>query len=694
MSRRLTGLLALLMVSLFFFACGPGTGSHGLKAWYVDSLIKIFPGDAVGTSQLASAQFIAARNQHVNIQVALRSTQAFPALTARLEPPTDGRGHGIAASDASLRQVGYVVVGSHTPHAPADELVGTAPGWYPDALLPLPLDLKANRTHSLWVEIHVPARTPPGVYRGAVEIRSGRETLARLPFRLRVAAATVPQERSLKVTNWFSLPDAKSEQFYGVAAFSDGWWKLIGNVARVFAEHRQNVVFTPLMMLIKPKVAHGRLQYDFSNFDRWVETFHAAGAIGYIEGSHLLTRSYYSAPLGVPIFARQGSEVVTETLPPDSPQVKRFLAGFLTALNRHLESKGWKSIYFQHILDEPHGKEIPYYGKIAAEVRRYMPGVKTIDAMDAHQIPEIIRQDCDIWVPQLGRFDNTLNLLEQRIASGHPVWYYTCLFPQKRYVNRLMDFPLIKTRLLPWLDFRYGFTGFLHWGGNSWTPKPRLDTQPVINNNTQLLPSGDAFIYYPDRKRMTFDSSIRMETFLAGIEDYELLHQLETRQPSEAKTLATRAMASFTDYVRRAAAFRKIEGGTDQRSFKGPGRQHPEVMSGGQASRRVRPRFEFKPVFHFLFFQQVSQLRFQLRSFRPDVFSTTYPLRFSFVLGSFWPFFRQRPFVFNNFLASFVQKRILFFARRVRAAISLATIPQSSLAPARIRRPFAHSTSP
>jgi len=558
-SRSRVVCLFIATTSLLLSSCGPGTGSHGLKAWFVDSLVKVFPADGVGTSQIASAEFVAARNQHVDLQIALRSTQPFSAVSVRLEPPKDGSGHTIAGADASIRQVGYVVVGSHTPGSPPDERVGTAPGWYPDALLPLPLDLKANRTHSIWVEIHVPSNTPPGVYRGAVDMDANQQALAHLPFRLTVDAATVPEKRSLNVTNWFTLDDLKSQQFFGVPAFSDGWWKLVGNVARVFAAHRQNVVFTPLMELIQPKVAGGRLRYDFSNFDRWVETFQSAGAIGTIEGSHLLTRPYYTAPLGVEVFERQGNKVVTQTLPPDSPEVSRFLAGFLTALDKHLESKGWKSIYLQHVLDESHGKEIPYYGRIASLVRRYMPGVQTIDAIDARQIPEIVRRDCDIWVPQLGRFDNAVDLLEQRIKSGHPVWYYTCLYPQGRYINRLMDFPLIKTQLLPWLDFRYNFTGFLHWGGNDWTPRPMLDTQPVIDNNTELLPSGDAFIYYPDRRDMTFDSSIRMETFLAGIEDYELLHQLQTEHPAEASRLANRAIASFTDYVRDPVAFRKIE---------------------------------------------------------------------------------------------------------------------------------------
>jgi len=335
--------LLVITTSLLLSSCAPGTGSHGLKAWFVDSLVKVFPDDAVGANGLPSGDFMAGRNQHANIQVALRSVRAFSTLTARLEPLKDSSGHTIDVSNATLRQVGYVVVGSHTPKSPADELVGTAPGWYPDPLFALPLDIEANRTYSIWVEIHVPRDTYPGDYQGAIDIRAAQTALAHLSFRLRVETATVPEERTLNVTNWFTLDDQRTQQFFGVPAFSDRWWKLVGNVARVFAAHRQKVVITPLMILVQPKLAGRRLRYDFSNFDRWVETFQSAGAMKYIEGSHLLTRPYYTAPLGVEVFERKGKDVVTDTLPPDSPEVRRFLASFLTALNKHLEARAGRS---------------------------------------------------------------------------------------------------------------------------------------------------------------------------------------------------------------------------------------------------------------------------------------------------------------------------------------------------------------
>src|SRR2546426_6009984 len=48
-------------------------------------------------------------------------------------------------------------------------------------------------------------------------------------------------------------------------------------------------------------------------------------------------------------------------------------------------------------------------------------------------------------------------------------------------------------------------------------------SQPVIDNNTELLPPGDAFIVYPDREHRTIRSSIRFEAMRSGIEDYEML---------------------------------------------------------------------------------------------------------------------------------------------------------------------------
>jgi hypothetical protein len=549
---------ALLLVAVLFPAAIPARAAR-LKSWFADSLVKIFPSDTAPRHAPKHPEIWAARNGHASLQFVIRSAQPLSGVAAEIEALKGADGTALAG--VTVRPVGYVVVGSHSKDTPPDELVGEAPGWFPDPLLDFPVDVKANRAQSFWISVAVPKDASPGIYRGAVVVRDGSRALARGSFTVRVVAATVPDARTLKVTNWFNLSDKASRQFYNVPVFSPDWWTLVGNIARVMADHRQNVIITPLMNLISPSVKDGKLSYDFTNFDRWVEAFRQAGAMDYIEGGHVLGRGRegYTGALQVEIFQAADGEVQTLAVPADDPRAETFLAGFLSALNSHLEAKGWKGIYLQHILDEAHGKEPPEYARYAALVRRYLPGVQTMDAVDAEHMPDELRANCDVWVPQLGLFDDQMDLLNARMKSGHEVWFYTCLFPNKRYLNRLIDYPLLKVRLLHWLNFRYGFTGFLHWGWNYWSPEPMNDTQPVIDNNTELLPPGDAFIVYPDSAHKSVYSSIRLEAMREGIEDYELLRVLKEKNPAEADRLANQAIRSFTDYMRDVPGFRGIE---------------------------------------------------------------------------------------------------------------------------------------
>jgi hypothetical protein len=541
-----------LVISASTFAKQPAQ----INIWQVDSLTKVFPNDRP-RAQAIPADFWAARGQHLSVQFALRSSQELKDVSAEIILKN---AKGRVLDGVLVRQVGYVVVGSHTNDTPADELIGEAPGWYPDPLWNLPMDLGKNRTSSLWATVVVPPDAGLGLYEGTLLVRVGKRAVARREFRVHVLAATVPSQRSLKVTNWFNVSDAAARQFYDAPQFSDAWWTLIENLGRVMADHRQNMILTPTMELVTPHLDNGAISYDFSNFDRWIETFRKVGVVGYIEGGHLLSRAgSYDAALTVPAFVIDNGKVVRQDLAPDDPRVEPSLTAFLSALNTHLTEKSWKSIYLQHILDEPHGAEPPQYARVAELVHRNLPGVLTMDAIDASEMRDELKNNCDIWVPQLGRFDSQMELIRDRIQSGHEVWFYTCLFPNKRYLNRLMDYPLLKVRLLHWLNFRYGFAGFLHWGWNYWTPEPVKDTQPVIDANTQLLPSGDAFIVYPDRAGKSVFSSIRLETMRDGIEDYELLMALRQSKPELAEWLSQQAIQSLTEYVRDPAAFRAVE---------------------------------------------------------------------------------------------------------------------------------------
>ncbi len=369
----------------------------------------------------------------------------------------------------------------------------------------------------------------------------------------------MPAQQTLKVTNWFFLDENLMRRHFRLTD-DEAYWRLLENLGRVMAEHRQNVILTPVLSLAGKTVEGGRIRYDFARFDRWVETFEKAGVIGTIEGGHLLGRaSGYQTSMVVPAYVVEQGRAVDRQLDPDDPRAEQFLNSFLGALYAHLKEKGWAGRYIQHIHDEPHDREAPIYNRYAGIIRRNLPGIPTIDAVSLQQDIGFFADVCDIWVPVLGSFDRQLAAIEEHVAKGGQGWFYTCIGPQGRHLNRFIDYPLLKVRLLHWFNYRHNLTGFLHWGGNHWGPRPFQNVQPVINDNHTLLPAGDAALVYPDRERHTVLSSLRLEAMREGIEDYELLTALAKRDPEKAKRLARTAIPHVSDYVRELTTFRALE---------------------------------------------------------------------------------------------------------------------------------------
>jgi hypothetical protein len=542
-------LASILLVALT--ALRPANSAE-LAIWPVDALVKVFPHDAAGTNRAPAQQWLVPRNGHASVQFAIRSTAPIKRLNVRATIGGDLR--------CSVRHVGFVPVSSNPPGTPADELLRLAPAFFPDPLFEdFPYQLPANRTDSIWITIYAPAGAKPGTYRGEAVFETEAGRVGAEAFQIRVAEAVVPERQTLKVTNWFNTSPQHLARYYQSTGEDERYWEVIANIGRVMAAHRQNVILTPVRSLATPRIEGDKLAYDFSRLDRWVETFDKAG-VSFIEGGHLLDRvSGYQTPLRVPSWIIENGQIVDRKLEPEDTRAEASLASFTSALHEHLKQRGWTKRYVQHIHDEPHGDERPHYNRFAKLIRRNLPGIPTLDAVSLDQDLAFFSEVSDIWVPVLGSFDKQMDKLREHAAKGGQAWFYTCIYPQGRHLNRFIDLPLVKTRLLHWLNFRYDFTGFLHWGGNYWSPEPFANVQPIINDGTTLLPAGDNAIVYPWPEKNSVISSIRLEAMREGIEDYELLIALSKTDPAAARKLATEAIPQVTDYVRDVSAFRRLQ---------------------------------------------------------------------------------------------------------------------------------------
>ena len=546
----------VLLVLLVLFAI-PALASDqpGFSAWIVDSLIKVFPDT---TSQPAGnyGTIYCARNGHTSVQIAFRSASE-QRVTLKVVSPRRKK----SSLSIKVYRVGYVEVKSHPKGTPPDELVRPELGEYPDPLYPLngEFALHPERTESVWIEVFAASSADPGFYEGSVEVRAGKKRIV-LPIRVEVVQASIPKQQKLWVTNWLWLDHDMLDKHYPlIKSHPDLYWSVIANIAATMAEYRQNVAFVPVRSLAKAQLVNGNIRYDFQEVDRWVEIFDKVGLARRIEGGHLSGRQGggYDARYVLPTDLVEDGKIVQKELPADDPRAEANLRQFLRQLREHLKQKGRLDRYFQHVHDEPHGSEMPIYKRFASIVREEMPGTPIIDAISLKEDVGAVQQTT-IWVPELSTFDDQLGTMQKHSEQGGQNWYYICLGPTGRYLNRFVDYPLLKVRLLPWLNFRYGLTGYLHWGGNFWTDDPIHDLQPNWGGDT-YLPAGDDAIVYPDAAHDGAFPSIRLAMMREGIEDYELLSMAAESKPKEARALVNAVIPGFTDYVRDVVTFRRYQ---------------------------------------------------------------------------------------------------------------------------------------
>ncbi len=222
----------------------------------------------------------------------------------------------------------------------------------------------------------------------------------------------------------------------------------------------------------------------------------------------------------------------------------------MPALVNHLKEKGWENIYMQHICDEPEPGNEKTYADIATYIKSIAPSLKFIDAVHSHGVNNTV----DIWVPQLDFYDSAYSFYKERQDAGNEIWFYTCLAPQGDYANRYIEIPLIKTRILHWINFRFGATGYLHWGWNFWAENSLEETAGIITEAGNIMPGGDAFITYPGNGKIL--SSIRLEAMRDGIVDYELLKMLNEKKPAVAKETCRQVVYDFAKYDVDIKSFR------------------------------------------------------------------------------------------------------------------------------------------
>ncbi len=428
---------------------------------------------------------------------------------------------------------------------PADYVTRLAPFRVYDALRPVGRAFRVGGSKTaLYVCFRIDEALPPQNYLGELSFEIGGQRAA-LSVRLEVFAAVVPQRETLALTNWFSLGNIADR--HGLEKNSEPFWAMVRRYGEAMRRARQtHFIVDPGLIEIRKSV-EGSYTFDFSRAERLIKLFLELG-FSRIEGGHVATRNGWEDPRFVLVYDR-GVEAT-------SPEGYAFLAQYLNAWRQFLADKGWLDIIVQHLADEPIEQSATDYRVLSGIVRKHMPGVPLVDAV----IDPGLDGALDIWVPTNRDFERHLADYERIRSDGDTLWFYTCWNPGGHYMNRFLDVPLLKTRLLHWGNYLYGLAGYLHWGFNYYFK----DQDPFETNNPMLapdvhskrVPAGDTHIVYPGEDGPWL--SMRLEAMRTGAEDYELLRIVDRADSALAEEIVRGCMTSFTEANTDPADFRRI----------------------------------------------------------------------------------------------------------------------------------------
>jgi len=516
-----------------------------VTATLIDPLEKVFPETVIPVEHFKEIDV--AIGEVASAQLVLRSIQNRDQVKLSIEVP------GLPKSVVSCAPVGYVRAERNYTEPAVDRLVSNF-GFYADPIMDgHPVRLQAGQAQACFIRITIPQGTRSGVYPVNINIQADGDTIQK-SFLIRVHNVKL-EKQQLWIANWYTLdPQCLALMNNGekVEPYGKVYWKLVKTLAEKMAAYGQNVAFVSPLDFATYAKQGDQYTIDFSRFDQAVEIFRNAGVSGKLEGGHIGEHSNgWTSTYIVRVPEPGADSTVFLRLPIQDPRAKSFYAQFFKALVPHLEKKGWLTDYYQHIADEPINENKQSYIDIASYVRSIVPNIKIADACHSKDLAETI----DLWVPQLDLLNKDFAFYQERKKAGDEVWFYTCLWPRGNYANRFIDLPLIKTRLLHWINYKYGIDGYLHWGFNWWTDEPFAETTFINDAGGNLLPAGDSWIVYPGYH--TLYSSIRLEAMRDGINDHTLLKMLEAKDPVLAKKIIDNMVYKFDWYDTSIRHFRK-----------------------------------------------------------------------------------------------------------------------------------------
>jgi hypothetical protein len=454
------------------------------------------------------------KNEYVSAQCAVKANQDLEHVTVSVSPLMNAERSVSLPRDAMRWNfVGSIRILENTPKYKQTDLIRRAPAWFPDYLTEdREISLNKGKYRAVFLTIHIPRNVEEGDYQGTVTIKTERGD-ASIPIHLTVYPLMLPDERHLMVTEWYTTSQFK--KFHDIdPSDSERFCEMLSLYAENMAKHRQNVFRVSLDLIRSTLDDKGKLQFDFTKFDEWANIFWNTGCMNLLETGFVARfgeGGWSSKEVVLRDFRVQ--EKLTNRRVTISGQ--EFLPQFLPAFEDHLREKDWLDRTVFHIADEPSNHNVMSWREASDYVHRYAPALRRIDAIETTHCFDRL----EIWIPKLDHLATWYDAYRRAQSQGYELWFYTVgIFQKGSYPNKTVDVALIESRILHWLNYRFGLKGYLHWGFNHWTDDP-------FESPGQHR--GDGWHVYPKKDGLL--CSLRWEQMRNGIQDYEYFWMLEDK---------------------------------------------------------------------------------------------------------------------------------------------------------------------
>jgi hypothetical protein len=552
---RRRGWLVLLMAAANPAFCAVRTS-------FASPLTKVFEEDPLPSPTVSDWMVGMARGERESFQLLVHADgQELKSLSVETSVLRNSR------LGVTLSLVGYVRTEAGDRRPWAKQEPQTRIGWWPDPLLPMrPFDVRAGATQPVWIRVEAPLDAAPGVYTGTLQIRQAGHPLAKAQYRIRIFDVTLPKLQQLRNAAFMPAGNLFAHYKTPGGMQSKAFFDLYRRWAReAFTQHlgptfdmmmgsnegkvRTNVTAGPLgptqdMLLGRAghlvwPVLGGKGAYDFRYTD-------ALGDLG---------REFGMRQFAIGIFDRE-TPWAKET-----EASKQELADFIRAYAPRLKQRGlWDAAYVYNV-DEPPENQWDTVKNNHLLVKSIAPDLKTWLCLNQPKAVRQLQSFADVLDVYIRQFDSSG--VEAYRKEGKQVIWAVCVWPHE-HPNLFIEYPAIDARIIGWLTYRYGISGFEYWGLNQWGENTgNLDWANFRSGDTRTRwrrtqwPWGDGWLFYPGENGEPL-SSIRFENVRDGFEDSELLSLLAARGGKrEADELAASVAGSIDSYSKNPAALQE-----------------------------------------------------------------------------------------------------------------------------------------